>query len=158
MAIYNACASIETKVVHSSAFPALYYLMLVLSTILIWSTTWIWWRPGICRLNTCVRIHQPPHSQDCEKVSRGLGTRLCILTSHNIVNEWAWDYHLIGEWNMASVISVQKSEHSYVGLMRSITYFMRFVIYSMRLVSYSMKLVSKYLLTAIRGLAGRAQE
>ena len=52
---------------------------------------------------------------------------------------------------MGSVISVQKSEHSYVGLMRSITYFMRFVIYSMRLVSYSMKLVSKYLLPAIRG-------
>ena len=30
---------IETKVFHSSAFPALFYLTLVLSTILIWSTT-----------------------------------------------------------------------------------------------------------------------
>ena len=36
----------ETKAVHSSAFPALFYLTLALSTILIQSTTWIWWRPG----------------------------------------------------------------------------------------------------------------
>ena len=33
---------IETKAVHSSAFPALFYLMLVLSAILIRSTTWIY--------------------------------------------------------------------------------------------------------------------
>ena len=32
---------IETKAVHSSAFPALFYLPLVLSAILIRSTTWI---------------------------------------------------------------------------------------------------------------------
>ena len=33
---------IETKAVHSSAFPALFYLTLVLSAILIRSTTWIY--------------------------------------------------------------------------------------------------------------------
>ena len=33
---------IVTKAVHSSAFPALFYLTLVLSTILIRSTTWIY--------------------------------------------------------------------------------------------------------------------
>ena len=64
---------IETKAVHSS-FSALFYLTLVLSTILIRSTTWIRWRPGICGLQARVRAHQPPRSQDCEKL--GLGTRL----------------------------------------------------------------------------------
>ena len=67
---------IETKAVHSSAFPALFYLTLVLSTILIRSTTWIRWRLGICRLQAHVRVHLPPRSQDCEKLGRGLGMRL----------------------------------------------------------------------------------
>ena len=69
---------IETKTVHSSAFPALFYLTLVLSTILIRSTTWIRWRSGICGLQTRVRVHQPPRSLDCEKLGQGgdLATRL----------------------------------------------------------------------------------
>ena len=33
---------IETKAIHSSAFPAFFYLTLVLSAILILSTTWIY--------------------------------------------------------------------------------------------------------------------
>ena len=64
---------IETKTVHSSAFPALFYLTLVLSTILIRSTTWIRWRSGICRLQIRVRVHQPPCSKDCKKLGEGLG-------------------------------------------------------------------------------------
>ena len=68
---------VETKTVHSSAFPALFYLTLVLSTILIRSTTWIRWRPGICGLQARVLVHLPPRSQDCEKLGGGLGTRLC---------------------------------------------------------------------------------
>ena len=67
---------IETKTVHSSAFPAIFYLTLVLSTILIRSTTWIRWRPGICRLQARVRVHQPPRSKDCEKLVGGLRTHL----------------------------------------------------------------------------------
>ena len=39
-----------------SAFPALSYLTLVLSTILIQSATWIWWRLGILGSQTCVGI------------------------------------------------------------------------------------------------------
>ena len=38
---------------------------LVLSTILIRSTTWIRWRPGICGPHARVLVHQPPRSQDC---------------------------------------------------------------------------------------------
>ena len=49
------------------------------------------------------------------------------------------------------VISVKKSERSYTGLMRLVSYFMWWVIYFTPSVSCSMKLVSKYLLTAIRG-------
>ena len=66
----------ETKPVHSSAFPALFYLSLVLSTILIRSTTSIRWRPSICGLPACVWVHKPSHSQDCEKLGGGLGMRL----------------------------------------------------------------------------------
>ena len=33
------------------------------------------WRPGICWLQARVRVHQPPRSQDCEKLGGGLGTR-----------------------------------------------------------------------------------
>ena len=39
---------IETKAVHSSAFPALFYLTLVLSAILIRSTTWIYGGDRLC--------------------------------------------------------------------------------------------------------------
>ena len=39
---------IETKAVHSSAFPALFYLTLVLSAILIRSTTWIYGGDRVC--------------------------------------------------------------------------------------------------------------
>ena len=67
---------IETKTVHSSAFPALFYLTLVLSTILIRSTTWIRWTPGICGLQPGVSAHQPPRSKNCEKLGGALGTRL----------------------------------------------------------------------------------
>ena len=44
--------------------PALFYLMLVLSAILIRSTTWMWWRPDICGLQTCAHVHQLLCSQD----------------------------------------------------------------------------------------------
>ena len=64
------------EAVHSSAFPALFHLTLVLSTILIRSTTWIQWRPGICGLQARVRVHQPPRSKDREKLGGDLGTRL----------------------------------------------------------------------------------
>ena len=76
---------IETKAVHSSAFPAIFYLTLVLSTILIRSTTWIRWRPGtVCGLQARVHVHQPPRSQDCEKLCGGLGTRLRIHLVHSL--------------------------------------------------------------------------
>ena len=52
------------------------FITLVLSTILIRSTTWIRWRPGICGLQARVRVHQPPRSKDCKKLGGGLGTRL----------------------------------------------------------------------------------
>ena len=76
---------IETKTVHSSGFPALFYLTLVLSTILIWSTTCIRWRPGICGLQARVRVHQPPHSKDCEKLGGGLGT---IIHGYTLLIRW----------------------------------------------------------------------
>ena len=79
---------IETKAVHSSAFPALFYLTLVLSTILIQSTTWIRWRPGMCWLQARVRIHQPPRSQDGEKLGRGLGTRQHIRLGTQVSEIW----------------------------------------------------------------------
>ena len=63
---------IETKAVHLYAFLALFYLM---STILIRSTTWIRWRPSMCGLQARVRVHQPPRSQDGEKLGGGLGMR-----------------------------------------------------------------------------------
>ena len=69
---------IATKAVHSSAFPALFYLTLVLSAILIRSTTWIYGGDRVCA--------DPKHvfgftsllvrSQDSEKLGGGLGTRL----------------------------------------------------------------------------------
>ena len=37
--------------------------------ILIPSTTWIRWRPGICGLQACVCIHQLPCSQDCKTLA-----------------------------------------------------------------------------------------
>ena len=67
---------IDTKAVHFCAFPALFYLTLVLSTILIRSTTSIWWRPGICGPQARVHVHHAPRSQDCEKLGGGLETRL----------------------------------------------------------------------------------
>ena len=39
---------IVTEAVHSSAFPALFYLTLVLSAILIRSTTWIYGGDRVC--------------------------------------------------------------------------------------------------------------
>ena len=66
---------IETKTVHSSAFPALFYLTLVLSTILIRSTTWIQWRPGICGLQARIRIYQPSSFQGLQKAGRGPGNK-----------------------------------------------------------------------------------
>ena len=39
---------VETKAVHSSDFPALFYLTLVLSAILIRSTTWIYGGDRVC--------------------------------------------------------------------------------------------------------------
>ena len=71
---------IETKAVHFSAFPAHFYLTLVLSTILIRSSTWIRWRPGICELQARVCLHQLPRSQNCKKLSGCLvGTRLHVI-------------------------------------------------------------------------------
>ena len=75
---------IVPKAVHSSAFPAIFYLTLVLS---IRSTTWIRWRQGtVCGLQARVRVHQSPRSQDCEKLCGGLGTRLRIhlVSGHTI--------------------------------------------------------------------------
>ena len=52
------------------------FITLVVSTILIRSTTWIRWRPGICGPQARVLVHQPPRSQDCVKLGGGLRTRL----------------------------------------------------------------------------------
>ena len=62
--------------VQSSSLLCISSSFLFMSTILIRSTTWIRWIPGICGLQACVRIHQPPRSKDCEKLGGGLGTRL----------------------------------------------------------------------------------
>ena len=75
---------IETKAVHFSAFPA----TLVLSTILIRSTTWIRWRPGICEPQAHVHVHQPPRSQDCVKLGGGLGTRLHTYLICGRLHRW----------------------------------------------------------------------
>ena len=55
--------------------PAPFYLTLVLSDTV---NTLIRWRPGIRGLQARVRVHQPPRSQDYEKLGEGLGTRLRI--------------------------------------------------------------------------------
>ena len=125
---------IATKEVHSSA---LFYLTLVLSTILIWSTAWIRWRLGICGLQACVCVHQPPLSKDCKKLGGGLGARLRIhlIWPYIFVDSWAWD---TGESNVVCVIGVKKTERCYAGLIRLVSYFMRSVIYFMRWVSYPM--------------------
>ena len=107
----------------------------LLSTILIRSTIWIRWRLGICGLKAHVHFHQPPCSQDCEKLGGSQGMRLCNLTS--LVDSWAWDYHLTGEWNMNELLVSKKPKYSYAGLMKS--------------VRYSIQLVSKHSLKAIRG-------
>ena len=96
------------------------FITLVLSTILIRSTTWIRWRPGICGLQARVRVHQPPRSKDCEKLGGGLGTRLRT--------------HLIqcGQWTARHETTIWQVERSYAGLMRSDSYFMRSVIHLMK--------------------------
>ena len=87
---------IETKVVHSSAFPALLTLLL--------STTWIWWRLGICWLQARVCVYQPPRSQDCEKLGGRLGTTQHIRLGAQVSE-------------IQHVFSVKKPERSYgVGL------------------------------------------
>ena len=91
---------IKTKAVHSSAFPALFCWYC--EPFLIRSTTWIRWRPGICGLQARVCIHQPPCSQDCEKLGSILGARLRIQLI-NLMDGWVQDYHLTGEWNIHGV-------------------------------------------------------
>ena len=44
--------------------------------ISIRSTTWIRWRPDISGPQARVHVHQPPRSQDSEKLGGGLGTTL----------------------------------------------------------------------------------
>ena len=90
---------IETKAVHFSAFPALFYLTLVLSTILIRSTTWIQWRPGICRLQARVYVHQPPRSQDCEKLAGRLDevSQLLHEVSHLFVRPVSYYMKLVSK-------------------------------------------------------------
>ena len=98
---------IETKAVHFSAFPALFYLTLVLSTILIRSTTWIRWRPGICGLQARVHVHQPPCSQGCKKLAGSLGTRLrthLLLVSNNSnTATQAWWGQSVTSWSRSFV-------------------------------------------------------
>ena len=68
---------IETKAVHSSAFPALFYLTLVLSTILL-------------RLSTC--------SQYCKKLGGGLGTRQVKYGMLLSASTWAWWGWSVASW------------------------------------------------------------
>ena len=81
---------IETKAVHSSAFPALFYLTLLLSTILTVNHLDTMETGHICGLQARVRVHKPPRSQDYEKLGGGLGTRLRTL------DLWMRLYHLTG--------------------------------------------------------------
>ena len=99
---------IETKAVHSSAFPTLSYLKLVLSTILIRSTTWIRWRPGICGLQARARVTQPPRSQDCEKLGGSLGTR---LRTHLICG-WLGTRLLFDRWVKYGVLFVLNNSNA----------------------------------------------
>ena len=110
-------------------FQLFYILMLVLSTILIQSTTWIRWRMNICGLQACVYIHQHTHSQDYKKLDRGLGMGLRI---HLIwLASWTAGRDTT-VWQLSEIwcaTSVKKPECSYVGLMRSVSYFIRSVVY-----------------------------
>ena len=78
------------------------------------------WRPGMCWPQARVRVHQPPRSQDSEKLGGGLGTRL-----HT---------HLIQfrQWTARHESTIWQVERSYAGLMRSDSYFMRSVIHLMK--------------------------
>ena len=91
---------------------------LVLSTIFIWSTTWIQWRAGMCWLQAHICIHQPPRSQDGEKLGSGLGTRQRIRLGAQVSEIW------------------RVIERSYAGLIRSISCFLRSVSYSMKFICW----------------------
>ena len=65
------------------------------------------WRPGICGPQARVPVHQPPRSQDCEKLGGGLGMRQRIC--------------------LGAQVSRVKPECFYAGLMRSASYSMKFI-------------------------------
>ena len=100
---------IETKAVHSSAFPTLFYLTLVLSTGILNHLATV--EPGVRRLQARVRFHQPPRFQ----------------IAKSWIRAWERGYHLqVSEiWRVSSV---KKPERSYAGLMRSVIYFMRLLV------------------------------
>ena len=103
---------IETKVVHSSAFSALFYLTLVLSAILIRSTTSIYGGDRVYADSKArVLVHQLPRSQDCEKLGGGLGTRRRIRLG-------------------TQVSRVIKPKRFYAGLMKSVSCSMGLINYS----------------------------
>ena len=128
---------IETKVFHSSAFPALFYLTLVLSTILIWSTTSLGYGGDRAYADSSVftRI-----AKSWVGPRKRLRIHLIWLVSWTAGHEtiiWC-------EWSLVCC-------YPYTGLMGLVSYLMSLVIYFMRSVIYSTKLVSKYMLTTIRG-------
>ena len=98
---------IETKTVHSSAFPVLFYLTLVLCTILIRSTTWIRWRPGICGFQARVRVLQPSSFQGLQKARRGPGNE----ATHPLDLVLARDSHLTGRTLLRKLDEVSQLLH-----------------------------------------------
>ena len=107
------CVPDSDQAVHSSAFPALFYLTLVLSAILTRSTTSIYGGDRVYADSK--HVHQLPRSQDCEKLGGGLETRrhICLGTQ---------------------VSRVIKPERFYTGLMKSVSYFTELVSYSMKFI------------------------
>ena len=79
---------IETRAVHSSAIPALFYLALLLSTFWCCQSFWIQLRPGTCGLQACVRVHKPPRYQDCKSWAGGWEQRYAFIWFDYIYLRW----------------------------------------------------------------------
>ena len=108
---------IETKTVHSSTFPARFYLTLVLFTILIRSTTWIWWRPGIYADSKHVFVFTGLSFPVLQKAGWGLGTRQrihlgaqvseiwCFIKTRTLLRGRAWWGWSVASWSVSSLWS-----------------------------------------------------
>ena len=108
---------IETKAVHSSAFPALFYITLVLSAILIRSTTWIYGGDRVYADSKHVFRFTSLLVPRIAKAGRGAGNEAMHSSGRVLL----------------------KPERFYTGLMRSVSCFMGLVSYSMKLLCDSIR-------------------